>query len=471
MDLSQEHYQEGGKTNFNNSNIYGINPTKELIEAGADIIINISSSPWGPGKSRARDNRVRELHDELGDRFVPFYYVNACGVQNNGKNIILFDGDSRGYTKNGGKISHKGLKAYAEGIIYFDKADHDPKNWPMFMPDPRTAEDIKIDEKMAGILRAYKGIDEMMGYEPKYVFGLSGGIDSSLNATLAVLALGKERVMGFNLPSKYNSSKTKGAAAELAANLGISYETISIEDILAPTISMLKGVSGNDLPSLVEENVQAKIRGTSILSNIAGMVGGVMTNNGNKLEIALGYATLYGDVNGVFAPLGDLTKVEIWEMANRINKRYGNLIPKSMIPDDDFEFNDGIAPSAELKDNQLDPMKWGYHDRMIEMMMDFKKHGPEDFMCWYLNGELSEKMGVSDQLLKKYGLDDGKTFVDDLEWFVKQMQKSVFKRVQSPPIVLLSKTAFGYDLRESQFVWESSLEYDRLRVKILNGGK
>ena len=132
MDLSQENYLKGGKTNFENDLIYGINVTESLIDQGADIIINVSASPWTFGKGWARDKCIQRMHDRLGDRFVPFYYVNACGVQNNGKNIILFDGDSRGYTKNGGKISHKGLKAYAEGIIYFDKRDHDSKNWPSF---------------------------------------------------------------------------------------------------------------------------------------------------------------------------------------------------------------------------------------------------------------------------------------------------------------------------------------------------
>lgn len=444
---------------------YGINVTEKLVNAGADLIINVSSSPWTPGKNQARDNRINNMKKTLGNKFVPFYYVNACGVQNNGKNIITFDGDSRVYNKNAEKLPHKGLKPYMEGIIYIDDWDLDSDNWPMNSLDTRSPEDYAIEEKFNAIIRAYKGIDEMLGWKPNYVFGLSGGIDSSLTATLAVLALGKDRVLGFNLPSKYNSNKTKNVAKELATKLDISYQVIPIEELFAATTWAIAGFNTDKLSSLIQENIQAKIRGTSILSNLAAINNGVMTNNGNKLEVALGYSTLYGDVNGIFAPIGDLTKVEVFKMAKYINKRYGDIIPSSLIPDDDFNFD--IAPSAELKDNQLDPMKWGYHDRMLELALEFKKHSPEDFMRWYINGELCTKMKIKENLFTKYNLDNPKVFIEDLEWFFSTIQKNVFKRVQSPPIVLLSKTAFGYDLRESMFTWETSLEYDRLKAKII----
>lgn len=463
-----EKYTERKTKKFNEQLSYGYNPTEKLIDAGADLIINVSSSPWTPGKNIARDNRINNMKKTLGDRFVPFYYVNACGVQNNGKNIITFDGDSRIYNKNAEKLPHKKLKAYEEGIIYINDEDLDSDNWPAFESDNRSAEEIVIREKFDAIIRAYKGIDEMLGWKPNYVFGLSGGIDSSLTSTLAVLALGKDRVKGFNLPSRYNSSKTKNAAEKLANNLGIDYRVIPIQSIFDPQIDMLlKENDWNELSSLIDENVQAKIRGTSILSNLAALHKGVMTNNGNKLEVALGYSTLYGDVNGIFAPIGDLTKVEVFRMAKYINKWYGEIIPSSLIPDDDFNFD--IAPSAELKENQFDPMKWGYHDRMLELMLEFKKHSPEDFMRWYINGELCTKMKIKESLFTKYNLGDPNIFIKDLEWFISTIQKNVFKRVQSPPIVLLSKTAFGYDLRESMFTWESSLEYDRLKAEILGG--
>jgi len=440
---------------------YGINVTENLINNGADLIINVSSSPWTPGKNQARDNRINNMKKILDDKFVPFYYVNACGVQNNGKNIITFDGDSRVYNKNAEKLPHKKLNAYEEGIIYIEDSDLDSDNWPLIKDDS----DDMIKEKFNAIIRAYKGIDEMLGWKPNYVFGLSGGIDSSLTATIAVIALGKERVLGFNLPSEYNSNKTKNAAAELAKNLGIKYEVIPIQMMtdMHKTVLSPSGL----ISQLNDENIQARIRGSSILMNLAAINNGVMTNNGNKLETALGYFTMAGDNQGVFAPIGDLTKIEVFKMAKYINRVYGNIIPSNLIPDDDFNFD--IAPSAELKENQLDPMKWGYHDRMLELMFEFKKHSPEDFMRWYINGELCTKMRIKENLFTKYNLDNPKVFINDLEWFFSTIQKNVFKRVQSPPIVLLSKTAFGYDLRESMFPWESSLEYDRLKAIILGG--
>jgi NAD+ synthase (glutamine-hydrolysing) len=441
---------------------YDFDVTKVLLRGGADFIINVSCSPWTYGKGNARDKVIHRMKDNLKKKFRPFYYVNAVGVQNNGKNIITFDGDSRAYNEDGYKLTNH-LPAYEEGILYFDKHAVDTGQRDLL---PQKS---KIEEKFDAIIRAYKGLDEMMEWKPNYVFGLSGGVDSSLSATLAVLALGKERVKGFNLPSIYNAVKTKDAARQLAENLDISFEIVPIFDMVEANTSSFLGLKDFNLTSVMEENIQAKVRGTSILSNLAAMHNGVMTNNGNKLEIALGYATLYGDVNGVFAPLGDLTKAEVFEMCRFINERYDNPIPTDMLPINDlYDFpEDGIAPSAELKEEQLDPMKFGYHDRMIEMIMDFKKKNMEDFAKAYLNGNLSTFMGIKEELLTKYNLNDPQVFIDDLEWFFKAVQKSIFKRIQAPPVVLLSKTAYGYDYRESQFAFETSLKYDELRSRIL----
>lgn len=195
---------------------------------------------------------------------------------------------------------------------------------------------------------------------------------------------------------------------------------------------------------------------------------GVTVCNANKLEIALGYYTYRGDDVGVFCPLGDLTKVEVFEMCRFINERYDNPIPKEVLPINNlFDFGDGIAPSAELKEDQLDPIKFGYHDRLIEEVMNFKKANMDDFATAYFNGELRTNLGMSEALWNKYKLNEPKVFIDDLEWFFGQIQRNVFKRIQAPPIVLLSKTAYGFDYRESQFVFETSFYYDELRKDIL----
>ena len=445
---------------------YNYNVTEAQVNNGAEFIINISCSPWTFGKDIARDNRISRMKEDLGNRFVPFYYVNACGVQNNGKNVVTFDGDSRAYNADGYKLRNH-LNAYEEGILYFSKHTVTTSQRDLIPTDS------KIAQKFNAILRAFKGLDEMMNWQPNYVYGLSGGVDSSLSCTLAVLALGKDRVKGFNLPSQYNSTKTKNAAEKLAINLDIDYQVLPIHEIVDSTKRTIAGFWQDDLISpLLDENIQAKTRGTAILSNLAAMHNGVMTNNGNKLEIALGYATLYGDVNGVFCPLGDLTKVEVWEMCRFINSKFeveGGLIPEEMIPDENYVFDiDGIQPSAELKEAQIDPMIFGYHDRMLEMVMDYKKCSMDIFAAWYAKGPetLRLNMGLEDGLMPA-AIKSPKWFFENLEWFFGAIQKNVFKRVQAPPIVMLSKTAYGYDYRESQFAFETSFEYDNIKKAIM----
>jgi NAD+ synthase (glutamine-hydrolysing) len=359
----------------------------------------------------------------------------------------------------GERLHSYDLEPYEEGIILIEHEN--------LLTGGERGLPSRIEQKYHALVRGIRGFDELLGtWDPNFVIGLSGGIDSSLVAVLMTKALGPERILGFNLPSQYNSSLTKDAAAQLAENLGICYKTIPIEEMVVANRKLLEMGTGEFSP-LIEENIQAKIRGTSILSNLAPMNNALMTNNGNKLEIALGYATLYGDVNGGLAPIGDLTKEEVFEMCRWIN-RQEELIPTELLPDENWEFV--IAPSAELKENQRDPIKFGYHDKLIEKLMDYRKVSPELVLQWYASGKdhFLHKMGMDAAVFDLYGLGEPETFVKDLEWFVRTMRVSIFKRIQSPPIVLLSKTAFGYDLRESQFPWTPSLEFTKWKEKILS---
>ncbi|GAB4314967.1 MAG: hypothetical protein Kow0069_16590 [Promethearchaeota archaeon] len=224
------------------------------------------------------------------------------------------------------------------------------------------------------------------------------------------------------------------------------------------------------LSPLNRENVQAKVRATDVLSNLAAKFGGLFVCCGNKLEIALGYATLYGDVGGAIAPLGDLTKVEVYEMGRFLNERvFGRqVIPAELFPDDLFRCAPrGIPPSAELAEGQVDPMKFGYHDALLGAFTDFLKKTPADVLHWYLEGVLGERLGVTTALLERWGLDDPAEFVSDLEWFCQSFQTNVFKRVQAPPVVVTSKTAFGFDLREAQLPFWPSREFQRLKERVL----
>ncbi len=435
-----------------------INITKILIEAGAQKIINLSASPWTFMKNNARDRRVKYLK-EKSDPFVKYYYVNCVGVQNNGKNIITFDGGSTVYNENGDPciLSKKG---WQEELMIIDQNSS-------FKSTTRKIGNT-IQEKYKAILNGLKKSNNILGDDPNFVIGLSGGIDSSLVASLLVLAFGREKVIGVNMPSKYNSDKTKKAAKTLANNLEIEYLVFPIEDMVNANSITLES-DGKSLSEFNLENVQAKIRGTSILSNLAAKYKAFFTNNGNKVEIALGYATLYGDWGGAISPIGDLTKTEVVEMCQYINDKVycKEIIPKQLFPDSLWRFDeDQIEPTAELKSNQVDPMKFGYHCKLLEALTNYQKKSIENVMEWYLQGVLHENLGISLELMDRWGINDPEEFLRDLEWFYDTIQKNVFKRVQSPPIILTSKSSYGYDIRESMLPVLKTKKFNELRKRI-----
>ncbi|MBI1969878.1 NAD(+) synthase [Candidatus Woesearchaeota archaeon] len=458
-DLWCEDYRKNGKP---------LNPAKMLIENGAELVINLSASPWNVGKGKERDRRVKFLKQESGKDFKPFLYVNCVSVQNNGKNIISFDGGSTAYNVDGlpVKFAHD---SFQQELLIVDDAD--------FAKPPQEREELpKIAQKYDAIIQGIRSVKDTLGLpeHPRYVVGLSGGIDSAVVAALLVQAVGRDKVLAVNMPTRYNSDKTKQTAALVAERLGIAYEVIPIEDLVRLHEEVLERYdldgSGGQLSELNQENIQAKIRGTSILSNIAAKYHALFTNNGNKLETALGYATLYGDVGGAIAPIGDLTKTEVVEMARYLNEKifHDAVIPEILLPDALFRFRDDqIQPTAELKDNQIDPMKFGYHDALLEAATDYKKKTPEDVLQWYLDGTLEEKLGISTSLMERWGIDDPKVFVQDIEWFYSTTQRNVFKRIQAPPIIITSKSAYGFDIRESMLPWEPTRAYGMLKQKVL----
>jgi NAD+ synthase (glutamine-hydrolysing) len=241
-----------------------------------------------------------------------------------------------------------------------------------------------------------------------------------------------------------------------------------IEDMVNANSTTLES-DGKSLSEFNLENVQAKIRGTSILSNLAAKYKAFFTNNGNKVEIALGYATLYGDWGGAISPIGDLTKTEVVQMCRYINEEVigQDVIPKQLFPDSLWRFDkDQIEPTAELKSNQVDPMKFGYHCKLLEAITNYQKKSIEDVMEWYIKGVLHLNLGMELELMQRWGITDPKEFLRDLEWFYDTIQKNVFKRVQSPPIILTSKSSYGYDIRESILPVLKTKRFFKLSKKI-----
>ena len=434
---------------------YNVNPTAIYVDHKVDFIINISSSPWTLNKELSREKRIKEHVQIHGDKMVPLVYVNACGMQNNGKNVLVFDGDSTIYQK--------------DGRVLAQLNDDFNEDCQVFDLKQTYQTHITHNKLLNALVVAIREFDQqVLTFKPKWIIGLSGGIDSSVNVALLCMALGSDRVIGYNMASRYNQAKTKNIAYETAKKLNVEYYAGSIEQLVQATENTLIEYNINPVEGLAYENIQARLRG-HLLSSFASYKGGVICNNGNKVECALGYATLYGDTIGALSPLGDCTKLQVFELAKSINDYYQDeIINQNLIPsitEGKIEF--GFAPSAELRDNQIDPMKWGYHDWLVQYFIQYPSHNILDWLKIYQSGEW-RKTEVASWMIY-YGLDNPKAFIEDIRWFMKSWHSAIFKRIQFPPIVTISRGSFGFDYRESQIPYIENHEIKELIETILKG--
>ena len=250
----------------------------------------------------------------------------------------------------------------------------------------------------------------------KAVIGLSGGIDSSVTACVAVEALGKENVTGVSMPSRYTSTETKSDARKLAENLDIEFYEIPIEPVFKAFLEILKPVFKDLPPDVTEENLQARIRGT-ILMAISNKFGHIVLSTGNKSEMAVGYCTLYGDMVGGFAVLKDVPKTLVYEIAEFINKKHGReVIPRSVLE---------RPPTAELRPGQKDEddlPPYRMLDPIIRLYVEEdKKHD-----------EISRTLGYDVKLVRRV---------------IRMIMANEYKRRQAPPGVKITPRAFGKDWR------------------------
>ncbi|MEG0823381.1 MAG: NAD(+) synthase [Erysipelotrichaceae bacterium] len=351
--------------------------------------------------------------------------VNSLGSELTSKNVIVYNGGSFIYGDN------KYLTQLPYSIEHYELIELESSNSIQYMNCSR----------LTALLQGIRDFDRIcFGSKLPWIIGLSGGLDSSLSAALLVKALGSERVIGYNLATHYNSECTKNNANYLADKLNIKCIDGSIEKLVEATNITLEeyGYPNDKNSSLTNENIQARLRG-HLLSSFASVEGGVVVNNGNKVEVALGYCTMYGDSIGAVSPLGDLTKVDIFEICRELNAE-SVIIPESLLPTIDGDKIEWIMPpSAELKDKQLDPMKWFYHDQLLNILMK------EGNLYSYLNSYLDESIKTKPlyKWIKYYGLDNPIEFVKDIKWFTRTIQRNIFKRVQLPPCIVMSKHPFG----------------------------
>ena len=434
-----------------------LDTVKVYGERGAQAIFNLSSSPWTWQKN---DKRNRVVRDILCRSPVPLFYVNQVGAQNNGKNIIVFDGDTTIYAADG-RISQR-ARPWKEKMI-------------LSSGEQEVAE---VQDEIAAvgdaIVTGLAHMDYIRGRENRFLVAVSGGIDSSVVTCMLTRVFGPERVFAVNMPTRFNSSITQQNARRMCETLGVDYISCPIQDLYEQVAARIKETGFSRGPGqytrLVDENIQARIRGADVLAGLAAKYGLIFTNNGNKTEVALGYATLYGDVSGAVAPIADLYKVQVIELARYLNER---VFGREVIPDN--LISGEIVPSAELSEAQDvtrglgDPIKYGYHDAVLRQMIEYRQH-LTDFLQWFVDGVLFERLGWSDQERFRSYFADSKSWIEDLEWVDQQVRANYFKRIQAPPAIVLSKRAFGFDLRESQLPAYTPRQYEVLKERALSMG-
>ncbi len=343
-------------------------PLDVMALAGAELCVNINASPYHRGKAR---DRARMLGTRASDNLVAVAYVNAVA----GQDELVFDGGSMAFDAEG-RLLARG-EQFEEAIVLADidldavaqRRLHDPRRrvelrehdtlegveridlgFPLptapsgLLLKPIAPELAEPEEVWKALVLATRDYIRKTGFE-KAVISLSGGIDSSMVAAIAVDAIGAENVAGVSLPSRYSSEHSKDDAAALAANLGIEYLSVSIEPAHAAMLSMLADPFEGTEPGTAEENLQARQRGNVIMT-LSNKFGWIVLTCGNKSEMATGYATLYGDMAGGFAVIKDVPKTLLYDIARWYNQRMGReIIPDHVITK---------PPSAELRPDQFD---------------------------------------------------------------------------------------------------------------------
>ena len=361
-------------------------------DAGADLIINISASPYSEGRLIHRSELILEKVSRLK---LPFLYCNLVGAQDE----LIFDGKSLAFSADGDCIGQG--NAFKEDIVIVNLAE--PVKYSINI---RSREENMYKALCLGVADYFR----KTGHQDAVV-GLSGGIDSALAACIATDALGAEHVHGISLPSKFSSDHSLTDAQVLADNLGIDYRIIPIQDAVEGLEKSLYAHFLGMNRNVTEENLQARIRGT-LLMGLSNKFGWLVLSTGNKTELALGYCTLYGDMSGGLAVISDLSKTDVYALAEWINKIHSDRIPENTI---------SKPPSAELAPGQVDPFDYDAVSPIVDAIVE-DRNSPAELIA---NGG------------------DAK-LVNDL---YQRVCNNEYKRRQAAPGLRVSSKAFGVGRR------------------------
>jgi NAD+ synthase (glutamine-hydrolysing) len=379
-------------------------PARAARAAGAELLIVLNASPYEQGRQRAREQVVRERIADVG---LPVAYVNLVG----GQDELVFDGGSFVLDALGGTVLR--APAFVEALPLINMTREAGRIEPRAVsPDAVVGElgpEASVYQALVLGVRDYVNKHRF----PGVIMGLSGGVDSALTLAIAVDALGPERVQVVMMPSRHTSQMSRDDAVQQAQTLGVAYSEISIEGVFAATLDALAGQFAGRKPDTTEENIQARIRGLLLMA-ISNKTGRMLLTTGNKSEMAVGYATLYGDMNGGFAPIKDCSKMLVYRLA-RYRNTLAAVIPQRVIERE---------PSAELRPDQKDTDSlppYGVLDAILEAFIE-------------------EDLSV-DEIVAR-GFD--RAVVGRVLDMVKRNE---YKRRQSPPGIRVSRRAFGRDWR------------------------
>ncbi len=374
--------------------LYRRDPIKELISQGAEIILNISASPWHDGKEKTRLEMLRCVaHDEK----IPLAQVNLVGANDE----LIFDGHSVALDSHGAVIALG--KGFTEEIFIAELGGSGKRKTQNGSEFP--AREAQIFSALSLGIRDYV---RKCGFK-SVILGLSGGIDSALVAALAADALGAENVLGVAMPARYSSAGSLTDAEVLAKNLGIRYEVLPIEPAFQAVEKQLAKVFAGTKPNEAEENLQSRLRGVTLMA-LSNKFGALVLTTGNKSEMAVGYCTLYGDMNGALAPIADVLKTDIYKIARWVN-RAREIIPQNSI---------SKPPSAELRPDQTDQDSLPPYE-MLDAILDLyvvKNLGKEEIIARGFDAAV-----VSD--------------------VINKINFSEYKRRQAAPGLKISPRAFG----------------------------
>ncbi|NCR21072.1 MAG: NAD+ synthase [Microcystis aeruginosa L111-01] len=372
---------------------YAVNPIADLANLGVDLIVNLSASPYSVGKQKLRESLLSHSATRYN---LPIVYVNQVG----GNDDLIFDGDSVAFNRQG-------------EVIYRAKAFTSSLELIEFNQDllPAVIHPLPIDEDeeiYRALVLGVRDYVQKCGFK-RVIFGLSGGIDSSLVAAIATDALGKENVLAVMMPSPYSSDHSISDAVALVNNLGIKSEKLAIKEIMTAYDQLLERLfAGTDF-GIAEENLQSRIRG-NLLMALSNKFGHLLLSTGNKSEMAVGYCTLYGDMNGGLAVIADVPKTRVYSLCRWLN-RHGEIIPLNVI---------NKAPSAELKPNQKDQDSlppYEILDAILALLID-RHQSAEQIIAAGFEPEIVQKV-------------------------IKLVKNAEFKRKQAPPGLKISDRAFG----------------------------